>query len=397
MKKYSTGNYFTIMSIINRYLLREILLPFFYALAVVVFILLLGQLFKIVNMVVSDGVRVWDIMRMVLSMIPQMLTMALPISFFFAVLVGVGRLVGDCEVIALKAAGISPYRMALPVLQLALVCTLLTLLMSAWLAPLGIKQLRRATFDILREKVTLALRPQIVNQTFPGMAIYLDKIDRKTGRVTSVFIEDRRHRDHQQTITALRGKIVSDMQTSTLSLELLDGTIHEYDPTKESYRVTDFSKYHINFEISALMGEKLHVGFKSKARSNSELRQKIAREKRLGENPSRSIETLYERFTKPLACFAFALLGLALVLVPVRSGARSQGFVFGLGFLLSYHLVGMVAEYLVEIKPSMAIFFMALPPLIFIVLGAWLLTMKQNETELSFAFWQRVVALVKKS
>ncbi len=384
------------MSIVNRYLLREILLPFVYALVVVVCILLLGQLFKIVNMVVSDGVKVWDVARMVLSMIPQMLTMALPISFFFAVLAGVGRLVGDGEVIALKAAGISPYQMSIPILQLAVACTLLTLLMSAWLAPWGIRQLRRATFDILKEKVTLALRPQMLNQTFPGMAIYLDKIDRKTGRVVSVFIEDRRHGDHQQTITALRGRIVSDMQTSTLSLKLMDGTIHEYDQKKESYRVTDFSQYHINFEISALMGEKLHVGFKSKARSNSELRQKIALKKSRGEDPSRSIKTLYERFTKPLACIAFALLGLALVLVPVRSGARSQGFVFGLGLLLSYHLLGMVSEYLVELNFSMAIFFMALPPFIFILLGTWLLTIKQRETELSFAFWQRITALVKR-
>jgi lipopolysaccharide export system permease protein len=384
------------MSIVNRYLLREILLPFVYALVVVVCILLLGQLFKIVNMVVSDGVKVWDVARMVMSMIPQMLTMALPISFFFAVLAGIGRLVGDGEVIALKAAGISPYQMSIPILQLAVVCTLLTLLMSAWLAPWGIRQLRRATFDILKEKVTLALRPQMLNQTFPGMAIYLDKIDRKTGRVVSVFIEDRRHGDHQQTITALRGRIVSDMQTSTLSLKLENGTIHEYDQKKESYRVTDFSQYHINFEISALMGEKLHVGFKNKARTNKELLQKIVLEKSRGKDPTKTIETLYERFTKPLACIAFALLGLALVLVPVRSGARSQGFVFGLGLLLSYHLVGMVAEYLVELNSSMAIFFMALPPLIFILLGAWLLTMKQKETELSFAIWRRVAAFVKK-
>lgn len=384
------------MSIINRYLLREILLPFFYALVVVVFVLLLGQLFKIVNMVVSDGVRVWDVARMVLSMIPQMLTMALPISFFFAVLAGVGRLVGDGEVVALKAAGISPYQLSVPVLRLAVACTLLTLLMSAWLAPLGVRQLRRATFDILREKVTLALRPQMLNQTFPGMAIYLDKIDRKTGRVESVFIEDRRHGDHQQTITALRGRIVSDMPTSTLSLKLEEGTIHEYDQKKESYRVTDFSQYHINFEISALMGEKLHVGFKSKARSNYELLQKISQDKSRGKSPARSIEALYERFTKPLACIAFALLGLALALVPVRSGARSQGFVFGLGFILSYHLLGMVAEYLVEVASSMAIFFMLLPPLVFILLGAWLLTMKQRETELSFSIWKRVIAVVKK-
>ena len=56
---------------------------------------------------------------------------------FFAVLVGIGRLVGDGEVTALKAAGISPYRLFIPVLQLAVACTLLTLLMSAWLGSLG--------------------------------------------------------------------------------------------------------------------------------------------------------------------------------------------------------------------------------------------------------------------
>ena len=83
------------MSIINRYLQREILLPFFYTLIVLVFILLLGQLFKIVNMVVSEGVRIWDVSRLVLALIPKILTMALPISFFFAVLVGLGRMVGD--------------------------------------------------------------------------------------------------------------------------------------------------------------------------------------------------------------------------------------------------------------------------------------------------------------
>ena len=71
------------MTIINRYLQREIILPFGYAVGAVVFILLLGQLFKMVNLVVSDGVRGWDVLRIMLSMIPQMMTIAMPIAFFF--------------------------------------------------------------------------------------------------------------------------------------------------------------------------------------------------------------------------------------------------------------------------------------------------------------------------
>ncbi len=368
------------MSIIKRYFFREILLPFVYTLAVVIFILLLGQLFKIVNLVVSDGVRVWDVMRLVLSMIPQMMTMALPISFFLAVLVGVGRMVGDGEVIAMNAAGISPYRLSVPVLQLSVVCTLITLLTSLFLAPWGIRQLRKATFDILREKVTLTLHPERLNLDFPGMVIYLNGINQKNGEFEKIFIEDHRKKDNQQTITAQRGKLVSHLQTSSLSLQLEDGTIHEYDQKRESYRLTDFSQYNINFALSDLLGEKLHVGFKDKARSNSELIRNIAQVKSRGGDTSGTEATLYERFTQPFSCIAFGLLGLVLVLVPVRSGARFKGFIFGLIILLAYYVMGMVVRFMAENQPSLAIFFFCLPNIVFILLGGVLLKIKQNGT-----------------
>ncbi len=384
------------MSIINRYLQREILLPFFYVLVVLVFILLMGQLFKIVNMVVSEGVRIWDVVRLVSALIPQILTMALPISFFFAVLVSLGRMVGDGEVVALKAAGVSPYAMLKPVLQLAVACTVVTLLVSAWLAPWGMRQVRQVTFDILQEKVTLALRSQALNLAFPGMAIYMGEIDRENGRVADVFIEDRRHGEHPQTITAVAGVIVGDRDSSTLLLQLEEGTIHEYDPQAESYRVTDFSQYRINFDISDLLGEEGQVKLNNKALSSSALWQKIALKKSLGKNSTRARATLYKRFTQPFSCLAFALLGLALALVPVRSGARFQGFVFGLIFLLTYYLTGMVSEYLAEWQPSLGLFFFWLPNLIFLLLGILLLTMKQREVELSFVeFGNRIFIIVK--
>ncbi len=384
------------MSMINRYLQREILLPFFYALVVLVFILLLGQLFKIVNMVVSEGVRVWDVGRLVLALIPQIMTMALPISFFFAVLVGLGRMVGDGEIVALKAAGVSPYNLFMPILELAAAVTLLTLLVSAWLAPWGMRQVRQVTFEILQEKVTLALRSQALNLAFPGMAIYMGQIDRENGRVAEVFIEDRRHSGHPQTVTALEGVIVSDRGSSTLLLQLENGTIHEYNEQEDSYRVTDFSQYRINFDISALLGEEGHVKLRNKALSNSDLLRKIALKKSLGQNPVGTQTTLYERFTQPFSCVVFALLGLALALVPVRSGARFQGFVFGLIFLLAYYVSGMVSEYLAEWQPPLALFFFCLPNLLFLLLGAVLLYMKQREIEFSFGFWQKVFNKAKK-
>ncbi len=367
------------MKIINRYLLREILLPFTYALGVVVFILLLGQLFKMVNMVVSEGVGVFDVGRIMVAMVPQMLTLALPISFFFAVLAAVGRLAAESEITALKAAGVSPFQLARPVLSLAAVVTLLTLLMSCWLAPWGMRQMRQAVFDILKAQATLALHSGRLNLAFSGMAIYLGGIDHKSGRVTAVFIEDYRNSDHPQTVTAVRGRLRSDREALRLLLELEDGTIHEYNPRREIYRVTDFSRYRVNLDILALMGKRLHVGFRNKARTLTELKQRIAAKRAAGKSAAGTMTVLYERFTQPFACFAFALLGLALVLVPVRSSAQYQGFVYGLSIILAYHVVGMVVEYLVEAAPNLAPLFFLLPNLLFIALGAGLLTLRQYE------------------
>ncbi len=383
------------MSIINRYFQREILQPFFATLGALVFILLLGQLFKIVNMVISEGVRLYDVLRLVSALIPQLLTMALPISFFFAVLVGVGRLVGDGEIIALKAAGVSPVRMLPPILKLAVAATLTTMMISVWIAPWGMRQVRRVTFEILQEKVTLALRPYSLNLSFPGMAIYIGKIDRASGRVGKVFIEDRRSGHSPQAITAAGGRIVSDRRTSTLLLELYQGTIHEFSPAEDSYRITDFTSYRINFDIASLLGEEGHIRLRNKAMTNAELRRKIALRIQAGRSASSARAALYERFTQPFSCLAFAILGLALSLTPVRSGASFRGFVAGLVVVLLYYLFGLASEYLAAWLPVLALFFFCLPNLVFFALGAFLLYLKQWEAEIRFGF-ARLPAGLKK-
>jgi len=383
------------MPIISRYFQREILYPFFTALGALVFILLLGQLFKIVNMVVSEGVRFYDVLRLISAMIPQLLTMALPISFFFAVLVGIGRLVGDGEIIALKAAGVSPLRMLPPILKLAVAATLVTMLVSIWIAPWGMRQARRVTFEILQEKVTLALRPYSLNLSFPGMAIYIGAIDRKSGRVKEVFIEDQRQSAHPQAITAADGRIVGDRHTSTLLLELHDGTIHEFNPENESYRVTDFTSYRINFDIASLLGDQGRIRLRNRAMTNAELRRKIELRLKAGRSASSARATLYERFTQPFSCIAFAILGLALSLTPVRSGASFRGFVSGLVVILLYYLSGLVTEYLAEWLPSMALLFFCLPNLIFFSLGCFLLYLKQQESEFSLGLDWLVTELKK--
>lgn len=358
--------------IIDSYLRKEILRPFIYALTILVFVLLLGRLFKIVNMVVAEGVSLGDVAALVLALIPKIMTMALPMAFFFAVLAGLGRLVGDGEFMALQAAGVAPRRLLSPVLKLAVAATLLTLMFTGWLSPWGMRQVHQVTFSILQEKITVALKERALNLSFPGMAIYLEGINHHNGQVDGVFIEDRRRPDKPQTVTAVRGRLVGDRASSSLVLQLEDGTIHEYDSASEVYRVTDFSQYRINFEISDLLGDEGRLRLRNNALDNRSLWQRLNERLQQGENPSGLRIALYERFTQPLACLAFALIGFALSLSPVRSGARFRGFVYGLIIILAYYVSSLIAEYLSEWQPFFTCLFFLLPNVFFLLLGIWL-------------------------
>ena len=60
------------------------------------------------EMVIAKGVRVVDMLNLILAMVPYLLTMAIPMAFFFSLMVGLGRMGSDGEITAMKALGIIP-------------------------------------------------------------------------------------------------------------------------------------------------------------------------------------------------------------------------------------------------------------------------------------------------
>jgi len=96
------------MKILRTYILREHVGPFVVTLSGLTVVLLIGNIIKLAELVIAKGVSIWDILRLLIYLIPYMLTFTVPLACLIAMVMAFGRLSADYEVIAIRASGIAP-------------------------------------------------------------------------------------------------------------------------------------------------------------------------------------------------------------------------------------------------------------------------------------------------
>ena len=371
------------MWIIRRYLSQEILIPFLLTMTVLIFVLLLGNLYKMAEMVIARGVRVADMLSLILAMVPYLLTMAIPMAFFFSLMVGLGRMGSDGEITAMKSLGISPRDFLPPVMIMAVACTCTVLVLETWLVPQGLKKIQSITLDILKNKTVLALRPHDLSLEIKGLGIYVDEIDQKTGAIKGIVIFDQRDPERQYAVTAHGGLIVPDQGEGNLFFLLRQGTIHGFEPGRDSYQLTDFKEYKINLDLATLLGQRKRKNPRNRSLSLGELRQKIRRLENQGRNAAKVRNSLYKRISMSFSCLVFALIGIPLALEPARTSGRFRGFVFALLLLLAYYILFSFGQAIGERGGFWQLPALWLANMVFAVLGGFLFWKKQQEVELA--------------
>src|SRR5579862_7719610 len=108
-------------TIIDRYVAREVLSPFAVDVGLLTFALVTGKLLKLMDMVVNHGVSLGEVCGIIGYIMPAFLELTFPMAVLLGVLLGFGRMSGDRELIAARACGISLYRLAIPVIAVAVV------------------------------------------------------------------------------------------------------------------------------------------------------------------------------------------------------------------------------------------------------------------------------------
>jgi lipopolysaccharide export system permease protein len=322
--------------ILHRYVFREILVPFALGLGVFTFVLLLARLLKLIELVVNRGIPATHVLRIFCFLLPAFLEVTVPMAMLLAILVAFGRLSADSEITALRSSGVSLYQLVPPVATFVAIVTIATAGLAWYGRPWGNRALRTAMWDIARSRATAGLKAQIFNDDFPGLIIYAEQIDAGADQLDRVMIADERDPQQQNTVFARSGYMISDVDRETVTLRLLDGTIHTTDTTAQASYQTAFRSYDVNLDLRASLADVHEKMDDPKELTIGQLRAAIAAKTADGKAVTGELVEYYRKFSIPFACIVFGLIAMPLGTQANRA-VRSRGFAVSLVVIFVYY------------------------------------------------------------
>jgi lipopolysaccharide export system permease protein len=346
-----------ILTVLDRYLLRELAAPFALGLALFTFFLVLDRLYDLTELVITKGVPLPLVLQLLGFMLPSFLGHTLPMALLVAVLLAGGRLAGDLEITAFKAAGVSLGRLFRPVALAAVVVALAAAAFTLVLTPLANRGFQQQLFEILKARAATGLQERVFNTAFDGIVIYVEEISPSQVRLRGLVVSDERDPKVSRIITAREGRLLTDEAGRRVTLRLLEGGVNEADVLPASpppgvatetttggaagprrYRYTGFAVYDMALTLETRLGAAARAGKPEKDLTSPELVRRIDA---LSADPAarRAHEAeLHKRLAFPLAALVFALLGFPLA-VRSHRGGRSVALVGTLAIVVAYYLV----------------------------------------------------------
>ncbi len=344
--------------VLDRYLLTELLSPFGFGLALFTFFLIIDRIYQLTELVITKGVPFHLVLQLLVFMMPSFLAHTLPMALLVAVLLAGGRLAGDLEIIACKAAGISVVRLFRPIVLAALAVTALTALLTLVVNPLANEEFQRQLFRIVQTRAVSGLQERVFNATFGDVIIYVEEVSPSQVALRGLLVSDERDPKISRIITAREGRLLTDEANRRITLRLMNGAVNEADVLPASppplpgveqnpmggaaassrYRYTNFTIYDMTLSVDTPLRAAARM---DKPEKDLRLGALLARIRELVQDAHGRVPyevELHKRFAFPVAALVFALVAFPLA-VRSHRGGRSIALVGSLVILVSYYLV----------------------------------------------------------
>lgn len=245
----------------SRYILRAHIGPFFFSFITIMFVLLLQFIMRFIDQLVGKGLSAWVIMEVIALSLAWIVVLAVPMSVLVATLMAFGDMSSKNEITAMKASGMSIYRMMSPVMVSAVFLGILLIYFNNAILPEANHRFRTLSTDIRRTKPTLSLVAGLFSQDIPGYSILVRKTFEHSNELEGITLYDYTNPNTNITITAEQGTISFSPDYRKLVMDLRHGEIHELDLTDmESYRRIRFEKHRITMNAEGFEFERSSEG-----------------------------------------------------------------------------------------------------------------------------------------
>lgn len=370
------------MRILSRYVFREIftsaLLGTILATSVIFLQHVAGKLFE---MLVRSSADLKVILKLFSLALPPVLPLAIPFGVLVGILIGLGRLAGDGEITAMRAAGIPSTRVIPPVMFFAMLATIVCGCASLWLTPLAMRDMTRQFNKVAAAQLTAEVQPRVFDEQFPNTILYIGDV--KTGPLTiwrNIFLADltppeqrtqglKQQAEGPRVTTAREAIAIPDIPRNRIQLSLRDASTHEVAKDGVGY-----NSYMPHGEQALEATEKDQTPVKPfREMLTPELWRYTKTHRRDTEESIESRIELHRRLALPFACIFLGMVGIPLG-SSSRKGGKSGGYIWAifLAFFCYYmafiSLIGVAKQHTLPVELALWI-----PNLVFGIAGIFFL------------------------
>ncbi|RBM09624.1 LPS export ABC transporter permease LptF [Novacetimonas cocois] len=298
-----TQRFSTRLSILDRYVLRQLLLALVATTGALAVLIWLTQSLHFVSLVVGRGLSLRVFIQLTSLLIPSFVAVILPITTFVVVQFVYQRLGSDRELTVMQAAGLSPFMMARPALLCAAISTLICFMLNLWIVPASYHAFRQYEYQIRNKMAAFLIQDGVFTQVSDNMTVYIRTRD-ESGMLHGIMVEDDRQPDAQATILAEEGSLV--IINDQPRVVLFNGSRQEIDRKTGRLNVLSFARNTIDLTSShgphARQPDANELPLSELLHPN--LRQFSPRDEK------KMIIEGWRRLASPFCAFSFAMIGL---------------------------------------------------------------------------------------
>jgi len=354
------------MKILRDYVLKEFFHSFFLSLIVFTFVLLVGNIIQLADLVINKGVDALSVIKLFLFLIPWLLSFTLPIAALTAVILTFGRFSTDGELTAIKASGIGLVRVATPLLILGVIFSFVAFFMNDQVSPTASFESRKVIKEIGMKNPAAMLEEGTFIRGFGNYVIFIYEI--KGSKFRNIRIYQPQEGKTTRTIVAESGEINIKPGTTVVELKLFNGTSEEPSPTEpDNFYKLNFKTYNMTVDVSKMMKNE-KVDKKIREMNVKELTAEIVRVRSQGMDTTPLYVEIYKKINMSVASIVLILMGVPLGIKAQRS-EKSIGFGISLLLFAVYWgaFLGGIAMSLRGVVP--AFLGVSLPNIVFFVFG----------------------------
>lgn len=342
------------MRILRHYIVNDFIVSFFFSLLSITFIMLLGNLIKITDLVISKGIPILTALKAFVLFIPYLFEFTIPLACLLGTMLSIGRVTADNELIPIRNAGISLFRIFDAFLIMGLICSLFLIFMQNKIIPELHYKSRSLLKSVAQKNIASFIEPGVFINSFPGYILYVG--DMKGNKLKNVIIYEVQENKPSRTTFAQKGEFISEDNNLKVKLEQgFRDEVNPKDPTK-FYRLN----FNVMFTIISIPKDlPSTVAKKPKDYTLKELLKEMSSydDKGIGTLPF--LIEFHRKISFSLSALIFTILGFSLA---ISIHQREKSINFTLCFILAgvYYLLYLLGESL-ALKG-------AIPP----ILGVWL-------------------------